>query len=296
MAGSAPLLVGVTTTLTRGSASTMRRVLVLFLLAAVPCPSRAADPGWVGPMRAVHAKFTGTPGTLGLFGDSITHSRAFWAPWEYAPKDLPAEIAKDLDVVRKHAKPECWGKWRGPEYGNQGSMTIRWANENVDAWLKKLNPEAVVLMFGTNDLAQLGEKEFEQKTREVVERCLKNGTVVILTTIPPRSGQVEKAKRFADIQRKVAADLRVPLIDYQAEILRRRPDDWDGSLPKFKAEARDVYQVPTLVAADGVHPSNPEKFKDYSEKALDANGYQLRNVLTLRSYAELIRQVLAPPK
>ena len=272
-------------------------LLCLLALAAVPCAACAADPEWVGPMKAVRAKFTGTPGTLGLFGDSITDSRAFWAPWEYAPKTLPADIARDLDTVRKHTKPECFGKWRGPEYGNQGSMTIRWARENVDAWLKKLNPEAVVLMFGTNDLTQLGEREYEQKTREVVERCLRNGTVVILTTIPPRSGQVEKSKRFADIQRKVAADLKVPLVDYQAEILKRRPDDWDGSRPKFRADAaKDVYQVPTLISGDGVHPSNPRALSDYSQKALDANGYQLRNVLTLRAYAEVIRHVLTPMK
>src|SRR5438067_1167175 len=71
----------------------------LLALVAVPTAAPAADPEWVGPMRAVHAKFTGTPGTLGLFGDSITDSRAFWAPWEYAPKTLPAGIAKDLDAV-----------------------------------------------------------------------------------------------------------------------------------------------------------------------------------------------------
>src|SRR5947208_1212014 len=147
---------------------------VLSVLALAAPAARAADPPeWVEPMRKVHAKFAGTPGTFVLLGDSITHSLAFWAPWEYAPKTLPAEIARDLDAVRKHTKPECWAKWRGPAYGNQGSMTIRWAHENVDAWLKKLNPEAAVLMFGTNDLTQLGEKEFEQKTREVVERCLK---------------------------------------------------------------------------------------------------------------------------
>jgi hypothetical protein len=274
-------------------------VLVAALALAVVLPAaRAADPPeWVEPMRKVHAKFTGTPGTLALFGDSITHSLAFWAPWDYAPKALPADIARDLDTARKHTKPECWAKWRGPAYGNQGSMTIRWAHENVDAWLKTLNPEAAVLMFGTNDLNQLGDREYEQKTREVVEKCLANGTVVILTTIPPRSGQVEKARRFAELQRKVAADLKVPLIDYHAEILKRRPDDWDGSLAKFKADAaKDVYQVPTLVAGDGVHPSNPRALSDYSDKALDANGYQLRNVLTLRAYADLTRRVLAPAK
>jgi lysophospholipase L1-like esterase len=266
--------------------------LTLLLLIGGP-PLRAADPEWVGPMREVHKTFTGTPGTLGLFGDSITVSLAFWAPLESAPKSLDPEAAKAIETVRGHMKADCWRKWRGPEFGNQGSMTIRWADENVAKWLRKLNPEAVVLMFGTNDLGPLDEKEYGEKTRAVVERCLKNGTVVMMTTIPPRSGSPEKAKKFADVQRKVAADFKLPLIDYQAEILKRRPDDWDGTLPKFKEFAKDVYQVPTLVAADGVHPSNPKAFQDYSEKALSSNGFQLRNYLTLLAYAEVIRKVLA---
>src|SRR5206468_3943024 len=101
-------------------------------------------------------------------------------------------------------------------------------------WLKSHNPEAAVIMFGTNDLGQVPLKEFTQKTAAVVDRCLKNGTVVLLTTLPPRSGQLEKSKEFAAAVRQIARDKKVPLIDYHAEILKRRPDDWDGTLPKFK--------------------------------------------------------------
>src|SRR5262249_51226064 len=153
---------------------------------------------------------------------------------------------------------------------NNGSMTIRWADENVDRWLGKLNPEAALIMFGTNDLGQLDLKEYQEKTAAVVDRCLKNGTVVILSTIPPRSGQLEKARRFAEAVRQVAKEKQVPLIDYFDEVLRRRPDDWDGALPKFKDAPGDEYQVPTLIARDGVHPSSPKPYQDYSEESLRA--------------------------
>jgi hypothetical protein len=255
----------------------------------------AAEPNWVEPMKAVHAKFTGTPGTLALFGDSISVSMAFWAPFEYAPKDLPGQLGKNVQTVKGYLKEECWRKWRGSEYGNEGGKTIAWADEKLDGWLKKLNPETAILMFGTNDLGPLDDKEYDARTRKVVERCLKNGTVVILTTIPPRSGQLEKAKRFAEIQRKIAAEYKLPLVDYQAEILKRRPTDWDGTLPQFK-EFKDGYQVPTLIAGDGVHPSNPQKHNDYSEDSLNKNGFQLRNVMTVNVYAEVINKVLKPQK
>lgn len=269
---------------------------VSVVLLAFASSIHAAEPEWIEPMKKVHAKFTGTPGTLALFGDSITVSLGFWAPLDYAPKTLGEEIAKPLAVVKGHMKADCWRKWRGGEYGNDGGQTIRWADKHVDEWLKKLIPEAAVLMFGTNDLNQLEEQEYDEKTRSVIDRCLKNGTVVMLTTIPPRSGMVEKSKKFAEVQRKIAADMKVPLIDYQAEILKRRPDDWDGSLPKFAEFAKDVYQTPTLISGDGVHPSNPGKFQDYSAESLKSNGYMLRNVLTLKTYADVIGRVLTPGK
>jgi hypothetical protein len=273
----------------------MRQFLLASLaLFAVAPAARAADdpPEWVKPMRAVHAHFTGKPGTLALFGDSITVTKAFWSPLAYAPKDLPADIAGPLETVKKHMLDDCWSKWRGGEYGSEGGQTAKWAEDNIDAWLKKLNPECAVIMFGTNDIVRSDVKAFDKQMRAVIEKCLKNGTVVILTTIPPRSGQEEKARAFAESARAIAADLKLPLIDYRAEVLKRRPDDWNGALPKFKEFAKDEYQVPTLICCDGVHPSNPSKLSDYSAEALKSNGYQLRNVLTLRTYADVVKQVL----
>ena len=253
----------------------------------------AADPDWVEPMREVHARFRGTPGTLALFGDSISVSQAYWSPLRGEPKGLSAAASAAHERVKAHMKPECFSEWRGPEHGNEGGMTIRWAHENVDAWLKKLNPEAAVVMFGSNDLGQLEVDEFEKKSAEVVDRCLANGTVVLLTTLPPRSGLVDKSKQFAEVVRRIAKQKRVPLIDYHAEILKRRPDDWDGSLPKFKDVPGSEYEVPTLICRDGVHPSFPQAHRDFSEESLNKNGYQLRTYLTLLAYAETIDQVLA---
>ena len=250
-------------------------------------------PAWAAPMTAVHEKFTGKPGTLALFGDSISDTKAFWAPLPYAPKGIPADIEKSFAVVKKHMLDDCWGKWRGGEYGNESGQTAQWAADNVDKWLKKLNPECVVILFGTNDLTRSDEKSYDKNMRLVVEKCLKNGTVVILTTLPPRAGLEEKAKAYAEVVRKIAADFKVPLIDFHAEILKRRPDDWNGALPKFKEFAKDGYQVPTLIAGDGVHPSFPSKLSDYSAEALRSNGYQLRSVLTLHAYADVITRILA---
>jgi lysophospholipase L1-like esterase len=267
----------------------------LFLLQTVafmsPNAACAAD-DWIEPMKKVHAAFSGERGTFAHFGDSITVTLAFWAGLEAQPKNMDPLTARAYDLAKRYQKPECWRQWKGPDYGNNGSMTIRWADENVDRWLSKLNPEVVLIMFGSNDVGQMNVDEYTARTRSVVARCLKNGTIVILSTMPPRSGHVEKSAHFADAIRKLATELRVPLSDYHAEIMKRRPDDWDGSLPKFNAAPGDVYQVPTLISRDGVHPSNSSRFSnDFSDEALRTNGFGLRNYLTLMSYAAVVEKV-----
>jgi hypothetical protein len=264
----------------------------LIILLSAPLRAPAAEEAWVEPMRKVHARFRGKPGTFAHFGDSITVSRAFWSPLAHEPKGMDAATAKALTTVREYQLPDCWSKWKGPEFGNEGGMTVRWAHENVDRWLKKLNPETVLIMFGTNDLGQLEEKEYTEKTREVVRRCLDNGSVVLLSTIPPRSGLLDKSRRFAEAVRGVGRELKVPVVDYFAEVLRRRPDDWDGSLAKFKGVPGDEYQVPTLISRDGVHPSYPRMFQSFDEEGLRSNGYLLRSYLVLRAYAGVINKVL----
>lgn len=259
--------------------------------ASAQVPSAGPDAkAWVPAMKKVNAKFTGERGTLALFGDSITVSRAFWFGLQHARKNASAEMTEAFELVDRYMLEDCWDR-RGPKYGNQGRMTIRWAHENVDAWLKDLNPEVALIMFGTNDLGPLEVKEYEAKTREVVQKCLGNGTVVILSTAPPKHGRAEKAATFAEAVRRVAREMKVPLTDYHAEILRRRPNDWDGAMENFGQY--QGYDVPTLISRDGTHPSNPRKYaNDYSPEGLRNNGFALRSYLTLLKYAEVIEKAL----
>jgi len=259
----------------------------------------AADPYWLEPMKAVRSRFTGVQGTFAQFGDSITVSMAFWAPLAQISAERSSDAGATLgmsalETVRGHLLAECWRGWKGPEFGSNGSMTIRWAHENVLGWLDRLKPETAHIMFGTNDLTELELAEYERLTAEVVDRCLERGTIVILSTIPPRSGLLEKSRAFAEVVRRVARQKQVPLIDYFDEVLKRRPDDWDGSRPAFKDPAGDEYQVPTLISRDGVHPSNPKEHNRLTEEALRCNGYLLRNYLTLETYAAVVKSILAP--
>jgi len=275
-------------------------ITVLFVLLTLPLTLPAQNPEmktgetesryWVDSMAGVHAKFSGRKGTFAHFGDSITVTLAFWTPLLYSRKNAPEEMEQAYQLVKEYLKKECWRDWKGPQFGNEGRMTIRWAHKNVDGWLKRLNPEVALIMFGTNDLNSVGLEEYKKKTREVVRKCLDNGTVVLLSTIPPRSGLAEKAAVYADAVRKIAREMKVPLIDFHSEILKRRPDDWDGALDKFARYKG--YDVPTVLARDGVHPSNPKKYQsDYSDEALRCCGFSLRNYLVLMKYADVLKSL-----
>jgi len=245
---------------------------------------------WVEPMRQVHRRSTGRKGTFAHFGDSITVTLAFWTPLLYERKNAPEEMERAFELVKGYLRPECWRQWKGGKYGNEGGRTVRWACRHVEQWLERLNPETVLIMFGTNDLHSVGLEEYSRLLRELVQRCLENGTVVILSTIPPRHGFVEKVERYNEAVRRIARELRVVLIDFYKEILKRRPVDWDGAMEKFAGY--EGYDVPTLIARDGVHPSHPRRYRDdYSEQGLRCCGYSLRNYLVLMKYAELIREL-----
>ncbi|MBD3184676.1 hypothetical protein GF312_20515 [Candidatus Poribacteria bacterium] len=249
---------------------------------------------WVKNMREIHNKFTGKQGTFAHFGDSITVTMAFWSPLQYTRKNSSPEMEAAFEEVNEYMQEECWRDWKGPEYGNDGMMTIRWAYENIDKWLDKLNPETALIMFGTNDLYSLELDEYKTKMKTVIQRCLDNGTVVILNTIPPRNRFEEKSATFAEAVRDMAQDMNIPLVDYHAEIMKRRPDDWNGAMDKFSQW--EGYNVPTLLARDGTHPSHPKEHQDdYSEEGLNNCGFSLRNYMVLMKYNKVIKSVLRPP-
>ena len=252
-----------------------------------------AEPRWARNARAIHGSFTASPGTLALFGDSITESLAFWAPLAEERKPAPPALEAAFARVKARLRPECWNQWRGEAYGNAASTTVAWARHNVDRWLETLKPEVALIMFGTNDLPNRDQRGYRKSFMEVAEACIRRRTVPILSTLPPRSGLAREAATFSGIVRAVAAELDVPLIDYHAEILKRRPNDWDGTVAA--APGGDPYEVLTLISGDGVHPSNPARyFKDYSEEALGISGFGLRTAQALLAYDEVISIISGP--
>lgn len=257
---------------------------------AGPTPTahaKSSTPTWHASIRRIHARFRGRPGTFAQFGDSITLAAAFWTPLRGERRNASPALEQAFRRANTTMRPVCWGEWKGPTFGSMDGQTTRWARGNVNTWLRKLKPEVAVILFGTNDLHQMEFREYRTNLRYTIQRCLKNGTIPILTTPPPQHGFEADTEQFAQGVRQLARELKLPLVDYHAEILTRRPNDWDGTLPQFREY--DPQEVPTLIGGDGSHPSFPNGFQnDYSEEGLRTSGYTLRNALTLLKYAEVL--------
>jgi len=299
------------------------------LVAGFICTLAAAAFGqsWVGPMRTVRGNYTDTDGpnlgTISRMGDSISVSKAFFAPlqWNINNAD-PAEQAA-LDWLRPWMTSDCWTwqddgvyQYHGSTSGTRSNWPLQLATgypgalageRRIDYWLRNDNPEIAVIMWGTNDLSDgsITPAAYQANILAVVQACKTNGTIPILTTAPPRhnydNGSAVNQQRAADFHQaalNVAALENCPVIEYRGEILGRRPhnpptDTWDGADPMWSAYSG--YETPTSIAGDGVHPSNYSAGKaNFSEYGLDVNGFNLRNQMTLLAAHDVYEKVIVP--
>lgn len=265
----------------------------------------AEEASWVEPMRQVHARFTGRPGTITRFGDSISQSKAFFVPLRWPHKHTDAAAAEALAWIQRYLTEDCWtwqdveeGKGVGVLNGTLSSWPLMRSGDssqsNIQLWLKMLNPEMAVILWGTNDLARgVGVERYQENILAIVRETKSNGTIPLLTTPPPLHGAEQAAAQFAEAVRDVALVEKVPLVDFHQEILRRGGDrDWNG---RRVYRQGDVHEVPRLISGDGCHPSYPARYQlDFGPESLGRNGYGLRNYLTLMAVYDVYRRVIAP--
>ncbi|MEN6302443.1 MAG: SGNH/GDSL hydrolase family protein, partial [Armatimonadia bacterium] len=79
------------------------------------------------------------------------------------------------------------------------------------------HPDVVVVMFGMNDVARATPEAYEANLRQIVDKCRATGAEVVLCT-PNTIGTdpsrpMDKLRAHAEIVRRLAAELQVPLAD-----------------------------------------------------------------------------------
>ena len=233
-------------------------------------------------MRKTHAGFQGQRGYVAQLGDSITYSMAFWTPISW---DEPQRFLTHDDGLPKRPSELRWRDYvkgardKGPEHANYSGWRVGQVLKAIDNVIERDKPEVAIIMVGTNDISggQVPEG-YRDDLERVVRKCLTAHCVPILNTIPPRHGYDDAVAETNEIIRNVAMKLQVPLADFHAECLRRRPGStWRGA----------------IISPDGVHPSGG-KSNDYSEENLDICGYAVRNWVNFLVYRQLYFHVLNP--
>ena len=247
---------------------------------------------WPTAMAAVAKKHAGDPGKVVPIGDSITYANPAGRYARRGEGRTPEEVAI-CTWMRSDKNDKTNGWWlaaddqpSGRSWTAASGMTAEQCLAGghhglpaLDAILKDHDPRIVIILLGTNDAGQRVPVEKYLKSMETIhEKCLANGTIPVVTTVPPRkpdpagligpynAGLVALAKKHG-----------LPLVDYHGEILARQPGEaWLG----------------TLISGDGVHPTNHLAAGPATPENLAKDGYLLRCWLNLHKVIEIKAKVL----
>ncbi len=255
---------------------------------------------YAAAMKKVACGFAGNPGVVLHVGDSITYANPY-GQWARGGRGQSPQDKKALQWMHCGADDETDGWWLCRfDHPSGGRSHTAAGGIRLDAMLKggtrgmlslekmldKYSPQIVVLMLGSNDAsAPRPRHDFQRDMSTAVQQILDHRAVCILSTIPPRAGRLQVTAAYNDAVRRLARQKKLPLIDFEREILMRRPHDWHG----------------TLIGPDGTHPSaSVQKNADEkitpssrpSPQNLRASGYLLRGWLSVKKIAEVKRTVL----
>jgi hypothetical protein len=236
-------------------------------------------------------------GRMGQIGDSITESSAFFRNavlngvtsngtlHDYAPirswmAYSGTQPADPNSFYRDHGKGAVYGNLGGWELAEAVAAGHPSAGIEVGDGVTPGEWSWAVVMFGTNDIdnGAWDAASWKEAMRAFVQQTLDLGVVPLLSTIPPEQahagdGRVEAANAAV---MALAAEMRVPWIDFHGLVLHHQPVSWVG----------------TLISNDGTHPTAATGGRGFSQTAqTSTDGYALRTKLAFDA-AEKLRDIV----
>ncbi|MCZ7647949.1 MAG: SGNH/GDSL hydrolase family protein [Planctomycetota bacterium] len=276
----------------------LRRSLILGFLAAVACATSQAGAyqaeqvayDWPAAMKAVAQKFKGTPGVYLHLGDSISYANPYsqyarngqghsaeekaFLKWSHCNdrNDTDGWFLTSNDVQNGRSHTAASGV-RADEYLQGGKHGL----PSLADIVKKYNPQMALVMLGTNDLsAGRPVAAYIADMEKLVDALLANGTVPLLSTLPPHLKKMEACDQYNAALKALAEKKKLPLVDLNAEM---------------RARAGEAY-TKGYMADDGVHLSPASSNGPASEENLKQCGYLLRGYLAVQKGMEVKAKVL----
>lgn len=238
-------------------------------------------------MKAVAKKFKGTPGVVVLLGDSITYANqnTAWAlngagrtpqvmeflRWSHAGKrdDHDGWTAARVDVANGRSHTASSGVTTA-QYLAGGKNGLPALAEII----KKYNPQMAIYMLGTNDITGgVAPAAAAANVEKALDALLANGTVPILSTVPPYAGRMPAVEAYNAELRKLADKKKVPLLDLFGEMKARNPklEEW---------------------LSDGVHLSHNDPAAAPTAENFKKCGYLLRCWANVNKAMEVKQRVI----
>jgi lysophospholipase L1-like esterase len=245
---------------------------------------------YAAAMKTVAAKFKGKPGVFLHLGDSITYANqnTAWArggqgqsaeekaflKWSHAGErnDADGWYLTSVDVPSGRSHTAASGV-RADEYlkGGKGGLP------SLAEIIKKYNPQLALYMLGTNDIsANRPVGAYIADVEKAVDALLANGTVVIVSTLPPYRGKPKQVEEYNAALRELAKKKQIALVDLHAEMKERAGADMEKN----------------YLSNDGVHLSFPQANGPATEENLKKSGYLLRCYLAVHKGMEVKAKVL----
>jgi lysophospholipase L1-like esterase len=245
-------------------------------------------------MKAVTKKFKGTEGVVLHMGDSITYANqnTKWArsfKWNkkgaYSPSDI--EVLKWSHADKDKSKLNGWhlasvdaasGRSETAVSGIRTGQYVKGGYRGIASaadLIKRYNPQIAIVMLGTNDgLAKIKPDEAEKHIKTLITLLLENGTIPVLSTIPPCVKF--DAESYNQRYRKLAEKHKIPMIDLYKDMMALAGDKWKEQ----------------MLSGDGIHLSHQLSGDKPSKENLSKCGYLLRCFLAVQKIKELRSVVL----
>ncbi|HYE04042.1 MAG TPA: SGNH/GDSL hydrolase family protein [Planctomycetota bacterium] len=147
--------------------------------------------------------------------------------------------------------------------------------------------EVAVIMLGTNDVNHGKSVDaVKQQLGAIVDAFTARRIVVVLSTIPPHHANDALAAQVSDAIGALAKEKKLALIDYRAEILARRPADWNGTLMN-PGDVHPTAGVGGFNAASDPYADGGDAASHRTGAAASSSGYLLRSWLTIQKLKEV---------
>lgn len=245
-------------------------------------------------MKKVAAKFKGKEGVVLHIGDSMTIANPY-GTWARSGKGKTPADEAILKWMHTGANDPNDGWWlcrtevvSERAYTSVGGMQsthlLAGGNRNNPPLAKMLEehkPRMVVIMVGIYDAdGNRPLQDYRANMAKAIDMVLDQGVICVLSTFAPLHNRLELTKQYNEALRELAKERSIPLIDFEKEILTRRPDDWNGTLQR----KNNIHLTASEAGGNAGAAPTPEN--------LSKSGYLLRGWLSVQKVAEVKRRVL----